>query len=736
MAGSDDHADPGDDETHGFLIRRGSEDDTYSVWRIDPGAKELLTELPLDAGATFPRSHRLAAVGDYLLAWGPLSDGPSPSYPYRLSRFDPTSRDPLGADAHLQGAWSKKKFYGYRSHYGPRPDESEHLNLIPLTSFVLSFFPAPGRGTYELWNFDPRPDEPGDSDPIPAPYTGQGAFATIQDGHELIPMGDYVLDWVPSTGEYRVWSFDPQNGSPLAEPAIQRGAWTSIDARHQLVALGDRILDWVPEDRSYRLWDFDPGRADPLHGPLHGPLREGLLPEGFTSGSNLTSVSPTLASPSAEAAATPGTIEFMRARISHVVYYMLESRSLDNICGWLYETDQQGRDDIHFVGSSEPFEGASTDYANDDCDGQRVHLSKYRGGKLSEEWNLAAIDQDPFHGYTDALRQMFSNVSHGYRERAQPDMGGFVKNNASPQVMETFSPEQAPILNGLARAFGISDAWFSSVPGGTDINRAYAATGSAFGELSTFEGGDAYAYWPKSPHRQSIWKVLWSNGITDWKIYNAIEWLGHVFTYQLYLQGQIPSVDADPSKFVASLDRFEADARAGRLPAFSFLEPVWIAPSGTTSYHPGGDLVPGETAPNEIYNALRSGPAWEETLLVITFDKNGGIYDHVPPPYASKAWPNDVNDGFHYDLLGPRVPTILVSPWIKKQTVFRSPTSVPYDSTSFLATLLKWYGIPRSRWGLGDRTRHAPTFEGVFLESSARGDAPTLTPPYDKDHPR
>jgi hypothetical protein len=133
---------------------------------------------------------------------------------------------------------------------------------------------------------------------------------------------------------------------------------------------------------------------------------------------------------------------------------------------------------------------------------------------------------------------------------------------------------------------------------------------------------------------------------------------------------------------------------------------------------------------------LRAGPDWNETLLVITFDEHGGLFDHASPPYAVNPWPNDVNDGFRYDLMGVRVPTILVSPWIQEKTVFRSPTPVAYDATSFMATLLHWYGIPQARWGLGERVRHAPTFEGVFQLAAPRSDAPSLTPPHDRTFPR
>jgi phospholipase C len=126
---------------------------------------------------------------------------------------------------------------------------------------------------------------------------------------------------------------------------------------------------------------------------------------------------------------------------------------------------------------------------------------------------------------------------------------------------------------------------------------------------------------------------------------------------------------------------------------------------------------------------LRDSPKWKETLLIITFDEHGGFFDHVAPPRAENPWPHDEIDGFSYNIMGVRVPTILVSPWIKKQTVFRSRTNVAYDSTSILATLLHWFGIPKARWALGARTHHAPTFENIFQLGEPRDDKPRFTPP-------
>ena len=751
---------PNDD----YVVSRSTDSDAYQIWRFDIGHPQLLRPLPLGPDAKFDRTHHIAPIGRYILEWGPMTlRDYTPVFPYRLFEFDPTAPNPLMpnpliAPALQHGLWTKAKFWSYRADFGnphgakESYDSGDDLMLLPLGGFVLNVIPTMGRGTYQVWNFDPNPAllnpvdpatfaplDPQSNDPLPSPFTPQGSFDTIDYDHELIPLGNYVLDRVPDTGEYWLWSFDPQAIVPLALPALQKGRWADIDRSHQLVPMGDCVLDWVSADRSYRLWHFDPKSPN----PLTGPVRQGKLPEGLDANSMLTMVQMPRSIDQAQAK-IPGTMDFMRDKIKHVVYLMLENRSFDHVCGWLYGKGETG---VNFIGADTPFDGASTSMFNIDPSGGadhktpiEVHLSLYQDGKLDVTYDLDFLPNDPFHDKSDVMRQFFHGQKEGYAERAKPGMGGFVWNNGVHEVMMTYSPAQLPILNGLAKNYAISDAWFSSMPSATDPNRAFAFTGSALKELNNFQNGSTYFNWPSNPHRQSIWKVLWSNGFCDWKLYHSVEWMHFVHTYHLYLQGTIPSVDAEirqnPTTFLDTVDQFKKDAAAGTLPAFSFLEPIWIAMAGTTSYHPGADPLVGEVALNEIYDAIRNSPRWKDTLFVITFDEHGGIYDHAPPPYAENPWPNDVNDEFRYDLMGVRVPTILVSPWINKKTVFRSTTPVAYDSTSILATLLHWAGIPKARWCMGERVNHAPTFEGVLQLIEPRADSPALTPPYDKSHPR
>ncbi len=725
------------DSPYAFVISRSRTSDSYGLWTLDLEGPELFVPVPLLPKASFDRGHHLVWIGGYFLAWSRVHQPKSQDawFEYQLLPYDPTSGDPLSVPPLQAGKWLKTKFWGTDADFGnpsggdEQYDEDEDLVLVPLGSLLLNFIATPGRGTFQLWNFDPCPTAPNTVDPLPDgyPYGTQGALRGIELGNVFLPFSNYVLDRKVVSGEYAVWSFDPQYVIPLPHPPIQQGKWSSIGATHRMVAIGEYVLEWLPSDLGYRLWRFDPTQAD----PLVGPVRRGTLPAGFDGETRLMGFQPVI--PVNEArAAVPGTIDFMRSKIKHVVYYMLENRSFDHACGWLYEHGQEG---VRFIGRPGPFQGASTEYFNYDVAGKKVYQSKFMDGKLSTEWSLGIFSWYLYNDASDVLRQLFFMDPNGYERQAVPDMGGFAWNNGTRQIMLTYGNEQLPVLTGLARHFAVSDEWFCSMPSDTDPNRAFSLTGSALDQLVNFMDPPQYFYWPDQPHRPSIWKVLWANGFTDWKIYNSTTWYDRVFTWQLFLEGQIPTVDANKQDYVATIDQFYADAQNGSLPAFSYLEPVWIGDTGTTSYHPGEDIVPGERQLNAIYDALRKGPAWDETLLVVTFDEHGGIFDHVPPPYAERPWPHDVVDGFRFDMMGPRVPTILASPWIEEHTVFRASGAVPYDATSFLATLLHWCGIPKARWFMGDRTRQAPTFEDVLTRTSPRERSPGFTPPYDKQYP-
>jgi acid phosphatase len=139
---------------------------------------------------------------------------------------------------------------------------------------------------------------------------------------------------------------------------------------------------------------------------------------------------------------------------------------------------------------------------------------------------------------------------------------------------------------------------------------------------------------------------------------------------------------------------FIAAAKAGTLPAVSFVKPI-----GADNEHPGyTDVLSGEQHLEALINDVRNGPNWKDTAIVITYDEHGGFWDQVAPP----------TDPRHSDVWGPgsRVPTIVISPLAKRHFVDHTV----YDTTSILATIeRRWNLAP-----LGTRDAHANDLRRAF----------------------
>jgi phospholipase C len=118
---------------------------------------------------------------------------------------------------------------------------------------------------------------------------------------------------------------------------------------------------------------------------------------------------------------------------------------------------------------------------------------------------------------------------------------------------------------------------------------------------------------------------------------------------------------------------FVAAAKSGTLPAVSF-----VKPAGIDNEHPNyTDVLSGESHTEDLINAVRNGPDWESTVIVVTYDEFGGFWDHVSPPSGDRWGP------------GTRIPTLVISPFAKPGFVDHTV----YDSASILALI-------EHRWAL------------------------------------
>lgn len=132
---------------------------------------------------------------------------------------------------------------------------------------------------------------------------------TIGRGHELISVhaaaagvATQVVDWVPTTGQYRILPFNASSASPFPNPLPPFEKWDTIRKGHELVFLGTAagdgltgtLLDWVPLDGHFRLWSYNfnppsgevPLPADPVVHGKWNTIRTGhkLLYLGTTGG--------------------------------------------------------------------------------------------------------------------------------------------------------------------------------------------------------------------------------------------------------------------------------------------------------------------------------------------------------------------------------------------------------------------------------------------------------------------
>jgi phospholipase C len=411
------------------------------------------------------------------------------------------------------------------------------------------------------------------------------------------------------------------------------------------------------------------------------------------------------------------------ASIDHIVLLMLENRSFDHMLGFLYAAAG------NVSPAGQPFDGLTGREWNPDDTGAEVQVYRIQGGQADTYLMPGA---DPGEGYQNTNYQLFSNDNPAPGE--VPTNQGFVVNFKSAiasdlakgwkdtlpgvqasQIMGMYTPELLPILSGLAKGYAVCDAWFSSAPTMTMPNRAFALAGTSQGHM------DDHAKVFTCP---SIFGRL-SDANLDWAIfgYNRDPLTRNDFS---------DAQNADDSHFGHFRD-FQERAAAGTLPAFTLLEPSWS--STGNSQHPNYNVAAGEKLIRDVYDALRKGPDWSATLLIITYDEHGGCYDHVAPPWGATP-PGDgtVGEfGFDFTRFGVRVPAVLVSPRIAPGTVFRAPGGV-IDHTSVLKTISERFGTAR----LTARDAAAPSLGDVLTLAAPRADDPlqgVVTPVSHHHHP-
>ncbi len=123
----------------------------------------------------------------------------------------------------------------------------------------------------------------------------------------------------------------------------------------------------------------------------------------------------------------------------------------------------------------------------------------------------------------------------------------------------------------------------------------------------------------------------------------------------------------DGAKFIAAID-------AGKLPQVAFYKP-----QGNLNEHAGyTDVRDGDAHIANVIHHLEHSPQWAHMLVVVTYDENGGWWDHVAPPKGDRWGP------------GTRIPAVIISPFAKKGFVDHTQ----YDTGSILRFITERFDLP------------------------------------------
>jgi acid phosphatase len=121
------------------------------------------------------------------------------------------------------------------------------------------------------------------------------------------------------------------------------------------------------------------------------------------------------------------------------------------------------------------------------------------------------------------------------------------------------------------------------------------------------------------------------------------------------------------NEFIKAID-------AGTLPPVTFYKP-----QGNLNEHAGyTDILSGDEHLADLVAHLEKSPQWPHMLVVITYDENGGWWDHVAPPKADRWGP------------GTRIPAFIISPFAKRGYVDHTQ----YDTVSILRFITERFDLP------------------------------------------
>ncbi len=174
-------------------------------------------------------------------------------------------------------------------------------------------------------------------------------------------------------------------------------------------------------------------------------------------------------------------------QVKHIVVAMLENRSLDNLCGWLY-ADGESPALVIPEGSPPSYDGLDPGLWNPSNRSYFEGAQPVKVGAVRGASGTTVPDHDPSELFERITFQIYG--PQGPVPEPRWPMQGFLVDYrdvgaADPdQIMQGYTPDQVPVLSSLARNFAISDRWFCSTPNQTWPNRSFVHAGTANGHVN------------------------------------------------------------------------------------------------------------------------------------------------------------------------------------------------------------------------------------------------------------
>ncbi len=460
----------------------------------------------------------------------------------------------------------------------------------------------------------------------------------------------------------------------------------------------------------------------------------------------------------------------------HVVVLMLENRSFDNLLGYLYkdgvptgksyeglqngdypnpvpkrakdyetvkEIRPQRAKDLSqpFPDPGEFYQHANTQLYNTIDPVSNVGID---GMDMTSPYNLP--NPVPSTASMNGFVNDYLNTLQAYgSEKKYPQYKKPTKEQYGA-IMQCYYPDQVPHLSTLAKEFAVFDHWHCSVPSQTWCNRAFWHMGTSGGFVINPVGEKGESKDPlkneklkkwydrvgygrnatkHDPNNPNLFTRLNDKNITA-NVYADSKFCFKIFGYDYCLSltklmiGGLYSTGFTNYK----MGKFYSHIKDKKLPKYSFIEPNFfnkhndMHPSAVNK-EPVESVKLGDELIRKVYNALfiDSDHYKDNTLLIITTDEHGGCFDHVSPPSATPPDDYSCKEGFKFDRLGIRVPMVMVSAYIQKNTIINDV----HDHTSFIKTMSKKWGLE----GLHNRDKNAKSFESVF-SNKKRSDFPKL----------